>query len=251
MKDENAINFLLYSYFKLTLNSKEEEILAAAITRAYRDASSRVLSITDETNTNKDENGEETPLLDLAKESLKEQFNNLFSNDHNLHSGYDTWFYNTCEKLSEVYSNAKSKKEENEAAFYFGHAQKWVNMTMKYLYEIKSIFKKYGTDVFTQLTPDLEKKLHIPVDGYIMQAVTSAPEDFPLGLGIQLPNKNGKLGSYSSAKAWSKWVRDDYEKFWEQLKDYPLNKTDDSPLDWENKAWIGIAEIRKEKEKKK
>lgn len=253
MKEVNAINFLLYSYFNLTLDDKkEDEILSAAIARAYRDASSRVLSITDETNSIKDENEKETPLLDLAKKFLNEQISCLIS-DNSLTSDYDKWFYDTCNKLKEIYSNAKNKKDES--AFTFGHAQKWVNMTMKYLYVIKSIFKKYGTDVLTQLSSDLEKKLHFPVDGYIMQAAALSPENFSHGLGIKLPNGNGNLVSYSSSKAWSKWECKDYKSFRNQLKSSSLNcadaSSDNSPLDWESSTWIEIAKIRKEKEKKK
>ena len=48
MENKNAINFLLYSYFGITLDSSADEVLCAAIDRAYRDASSHVLSIKDE-----------------------------------------------------------------------------------------------------------------------------------------------------------------------------------------------------------
>ena len=45
MKEENAINFLIYSYFGITLDSESEEIKKAAVFRAYQDASSHVLSV--------------------------------------------------------------------------------------------------------------------------------------------------------------------------------------------------------------
>ena len=47
MKKETAINFLLYSYFGITLDSVPDKIVDAAINRAYRDASSHVLALTD------------------------------------------------------------------------------------------------------------------------------------------------------------------------------------------------------------
>lgn len=45
MEKENAIDFLLYSYFAVTTDSEDEKLLYAAADRAYRDAASRVLSI--------------------------------------------------------------------------------------------------------------------------------------------------------------------------------------------------------------
>lgn len=234
MTDENAINFLLYSYFEITLASTEEDILIAAINRAYRDASSRVLSIDDD-------NQRDTLKCDAAKK-LCVAISSLWST-----TNYEMWFYDTCEQLEETYENTKGKKQ-----FCFGHAQKWVNMTMKYLYVIKSIFYqyRYGKDMFPQLTDALEKQLHIPVDSYIMEAVASTKTaEKPYGLGIQLPStKEGKLVSYTSAKAWSTWKKCHYEKFREEMEG---KIAEDSPLDWEGPAWIEIAKARKAKAQKK
>ena len=43
MEKKNALNFLLYSYFGVTSDSDENELLRAAASRAYQDAASRVL----------------------------------------------------------------------------------------------------------------------------------------------------------------------------------------------------------------
>lgn len=55
-KLKNAIDFLLFSYFGITLESKQIEILSAVIDRAYRDASSHVLSLKDEYKKDDDKN---------------------------------------------------------------------------------------------------------------------------------------------------------------------------------------------------
>lgn len=230
MTKENAINFLLYSYFGVTLADSKEEIIDGAIERAYRDASGRVLSITDECGGNESYKRN-------AKERLKSQIDKL--EKRTTPFSYDgEWFYNTCDKLIEEYKSAKGK--EGNDAFYFGHAQKWVNMTMKYLCVLKSISHVYGKeDIFGWLTDELEKQLHIPVDSYIMEAARE--------LKIQFPGKDDKLVTYSSAKSWSKWVCGDYEKFRKELEG---KIPEDSPLDWEGPAWIRVAKKRKEKEKK-
>lgn len=241
MTENNAINFLLYSYFELTLDDRESKISDSAIERAYRDASGRVLSITDESG------GNET-YKEKAKEQLNQQIRNLSSA-----IDYDQWLYKTCRELNKTYKPAKDKN--GAPAFHFGHAQKWVNMTMKYLYVIKTIFKTFDRDIMPWLTVDLEKQLHIPVDSYIMEAaaanetisVKREKVDFSHGLSILLPGSSKDDVPYSSAKPWSKWEESEYERFRAQLEGKILEK---SPLDWEGPAWIEIARIRKEREKK-
>lgn len=228
MTNKNAINFLLYSYFEITLESGEDELLKAAVRRAYRDASSRVLSIGD--------NDKANGAKGKATGEIVTQIGNLPTED------YNAWLDGLCTQLQGTFK---------DSSFHFGHAQKWVNMTMKYLYIIKNIFSQYGKKVFLQLTDDLERQLHIPVDSYIMWAATRKPEEAPFGLGIKLPSskKTGEkveLSSYSSAKAWSKWEQSDYETFRAQI----AGKISESPLDWEGPAWIKVAEERKEKEAK-
>lgn len=250
MTNENAINFLLYSYFELTLDSGENEILDAAAERAYRDASGRVLSIANESESGKYKGN--------AKEKLNSQLLKLPPA-----ADYDTWFFETCCELKTAYKTAENK--DGDHAFHFGHAQKWVNMTMKYLYVIKSIFKVYGKDILPWLTDDLEERLHIPVDSYIMEAAAAKGTisckkqkvNFPYGLGLSLPGNNGdkdegegkKPVPYSSAKAWSKWEKADYETFYKKLRE-KVKLSEKSPLDWEGPAWIEMAKIRKNREKK-
>lgn len=230
MTKENAINFLLYSYFEITLESEEDELLEAAVRRAYRDASSRVLSIGD--------NDKENDAKETATGIIITKIGNLPTED------YNAWFYGLCTQLQGKFG---------DSSFHFGHAQKWVNMTMKYLYIIKNIFSQYGKKVFLQLTDDLERQLHIPVDSYIMWAATRKKEQTtPFGLGIKLPSSKKigekvELSSYSSAKAWSKWEQSDYETFRAQI----AGKISESPLDWEGPAWIDVAEGRKKKEKER
>ena len=238
MKCENAINFLLYSYFEITLDNSEKEMIDAAIARAYRDASGRVLSI----------GGEGSNYKQAASKKIYEQISERLSAQ-----GFDEWFYDTCSELKKIYETAEDKK--GNPAFHFGHAQKWVNMTMKYLCVLKSVCQAYGKDILPWMTDDLEHQLHIPVDSYIMEAaaanetisVKRKTVDFAYGLSILLPGNSKDDVPYSSAKPWSKWEKSEYERFRAQLEGKILEK---SPLDWEGPAWIEIARIRKEREKK-
>ncbi len=204
MDEKNAINFLLYSYFSITLVNEDDQLVDAAINRAYRDASSRVLTITS----------------DADKFKLKRDAIKVFKDPKmrkrraSPEAAYDAWFYNVCNALKEVYNGQK---------FCFGHAQKWVNMTMKYLYVLKSVFAKYGEERLSMLPDGLEMFLHVPADGYMIEAV-----------------------GYGSAGAWSTWDEEKtYKGFKEKADKMRQGKP---PLDWEGPTWIDVAIQRREKE---
>ena len=63
---------------------------------------------------------------------------------------YDSWHRSVSDKIKRLYS-------EQGIRFTYGHAQKWINMTIKYLYMLE-------TDTFT----DVFKWLHVPLDNYIL-----------------------------------------------------------------------------------
>ncbi len=95
MKKENEINFLLFSYFGLTLNSEEEQIKEAAIKRTYQDAGSRVLSIED-----KDRRDE------LKEKSMKEIKESFIKKLESCNSDtYDKALDALCKKLVEEYKS--------------------------------------------------------------------------------------------------------------------------------------------------
>lgn len=87
MGSKHAIDFLLYSYFGITLDSGAEEVLCAAIDRAYRDASSHVLSV-------KDESVKREKKVAAAKE-IRERLRELAENP----KPYDEWHKKLCGKL--------------------------------------------------------------------------------------------------------------------------------------------------------
>ena len=103
---------------------------------------------------------------------------------------------------------SKDKKHENEQEFHFGQAQKWVNMTLKYLY-LLGIVKN----------PD---DLHIPIDNYVLAAL------------------NDKY-NISSNTVWSQFNYDNYDELYTSY-----NKVIKPPyINWEHDAWIIQAEKEK------
>lgn len=134
--------------------------------------------------------------------------------------------------LNVIKQNELEKNRENES-FYYGQSQKWLNMTLKYMW-ITGAMKTKG---------NIEKFLHIPVDSYIIEAVHKVNT-------VKLPKK--EKGGYGIEKfvSWSKWTKSDYCSFQMSLR--PLYKNEGKlPLEWENQKWMEIFQKRYDAEKKK
>ena len=161
---------------------------------------------------------------------------------------YDEWHEETCEK---VINKAKEYEQDNwlqrngEEGFYYGQAQKWVNMTIKYM---------WVTERWKDKLDKLMNDLHVPVDSYILQGVWDdeclEEEEKKDIFGILL-TKNGKARLKKNEPfndqcvySWSKWGKCQYISFQKNLRD-KLNK---NQFAWEGETWIGIAKKRNGKE---
>ena len=120
---------------------------------------------------------------------------------------YDEWHEALCEKIIGRYAKVCSDQ------FYIGQAQKWVNMTIKYLYLIDSDLVRLITDF-----------AHVPLDNYVFAAARDHLGLFSDGL---IP--------WSKIKDYSVYLN--YQK---ELKKAvkPLNT---SPLQWELSYWLAEA----------
>ncbi len=241
MKKETAINFMIYNLIGIdpeTCNEMEK-IIEQAIQRAYRDAASRVLSIKDDI---KDEIKRE------AAQKLKSRIVSIDSKKERNES-FDSWHEKTCEILYDFFNNDEKDgiyKDNDNRHFTCGIAQKWVNMTMKYLALIYEAFIGYdypgkGLKKYVEWYKDnlyaFEAAFHIPIDSYVIK-------------GLKACYKNDEKITQILSVTWSKW--NDYEKY-KKVQDAFRNdlKENEMPLDKENKIWIEIAEKRKAKEQSK
>jgi hypothetical protein len=120
----------------------------------------------------------------------------------------DTDKYNTIKENFNLLKYLKSSNSESDK-FFFGQAQKWVNMTLKYLYLLGYI--KNPTS------------LHIPIDSYILKALKDSK--------IELENE----------KTWSKFDYNDYNNL---VKNYS-EKIKLPYISWEHENWIKMAEKEK------
>lgn len=250
MSLENSVEFLVFTYFGIDFNDDFDTLLKSAIKVAYNDATMQGAY-----NALEKENVESIKYNNVAQK-LESAIKDDLLKDNS--KGYEKWHKYICEELVKCYEKVTSNNKN--PAFSYGNAQKWVNMTMKYLYILSEIFHKFNfnkdcnfEDYYDRIGK-LYEELQVPVDSFIIESIWDEKKQIK---GI--PYYNNKLnkatdsngnripGKYNSEKVvpWSKWTDTEYKKFQEHLPEVFENHQ--SPLDWEHKAWIEIAKKRREK----
>lgn len=200
INEKDLLKFLKFSYFGDLSNP-----IQAASKRAYRDMNRTIRF--NELST------------DEIRLELREKVNNVFENEikklieNNITSQeeFDTWHCDVCKMIKSFYLNEGIE-------FTYGQAQKWINMTIKYLY----ILKVYSFDSVLQC-------LHIPVDNYILEVADK------------------KHGIDAPTTAWSRWDNyDEYLKYQNDIRE----KICTEPLRWEFENWLKEAQEDKKGDKK-
>lgn len=214
--DEDTLEFLKFSYFGNLTN-----LIEAAVNRAYRDMC-RTLNLKDISEAIISKLKEEVKVI-FENENKKQILNNI-KNQHD----FDAWHRELCDKIikkSKKIEKYKITKESNKKKIQltYGQVQKWVNMTIKYLY----ILEVYSFD-------SIFEYLHIPVDKYILEVADK------------------KHGIDAPTTAWSRWDNyDEYLKYQNDIrKKLKEEKKDISPLRWEFKIWLEKAQEHKIDDKK-
>lgn len=180
---KQAIDFLVYCYFK-----NEDSLTEAAIDRAYVDMASHTLHIKD------------SKKWEYRCDASKKIERAL----KNIDDDFDRWHKNLCADLMDTYG---------EEQLTYGQAQKWVNMTTKYLYVLYQLFSEFGDESKNDIPEffgktDSVEKLHIPLDSIILKEY--------------LPGEK---------YTWSKMTQKDYEECTKKLKDKGKTLRDEM-TDW-------------------
>lgn len=192
--DKDTYDFLFYSYFK-----DDTDPYIACSDRAYLDIC-RTLSL-------KGKNGSECRYC--VNKILKASIVKLLSDKQHGQLKYDIWHRETCSYITKPYAN-------NNIVFNVGHAQKWINMTMKYLYMQRNISIEC---IFSYL--------HIPLDKIILNR---AAKEFKL--------KSLFCCTWSRINDYDEYL--DYQKKLRELISI-------APMRWEFQSWID--EVKKENKK--
>lgn len=268
MTKENAINFLLFSYFGITIEEKDK-LLSAAMDRAYIDAASHVLKFIfkDAPQIKKAERENYESMVrkaykDKARGLLSEYFEEIARNKL-TEDAFRTWHNELCTELKNIYKIGTDMVADDnpslsefycqyyvENKFSFGIAQKWINMTIKYLFILNALAKNVsdGDTKLDAICTNLVDVVDIPVDDYILQAACDK--------NVSIPCRNND-DEYSGCKVdykhklpWSQWENEPvkyYEDFQKNLK--KRKNKNETILEFENRLWIDTAKKRRESEK--
>ena len=136
---------------------------------------------------------------------LQKEIQQLIRKSVNSQTEYDMWHCELCTRIRTIYRN-------QGIVLHYGQAQKWLNMTMKYLYLI-------GECTFDGLF----QYLHVPVDHYLIDIAWKE-------LGVMRPETS-----------WSRW--DDYAGQYDAYQKELRSKIAGCfPLRWEFRHWLKAAQ---------
>ena len=124
---------------------------------------------------------------------------------------YDKWHKETCDQIQNIYVNFISHKEIS--TLYIGQVQKWLNMTIKWLW----LYNTTNPHDYFKAILDHKNDLHIPLDSFIIKYLKKE-----YGINISTPE-------------WSRIKN--YNKYFEHQKLLRQNLTDLSPIEWELIHW--------------
>jgi hypothetical protein len=137
------VDYLVYLYF-----GSDPDLLNACINRAYRDFNRTLHGF------GRLKNGGE--IYRLAVDVLKDGvlgLQNLPASQVSA-DGFDAWHKTTCERMISIYKNHGYR-------FFVGQAQKWVNMTMKYVFVL-------GEERLAGFEP-VYAHCHVPLDNILLR----------------------------------------------------------------------------------
>ncbi len=162
---------------------------------------------------------------------------------------FDQWHEETCKEMIDFYSNNKEengqsvlvcregkKRTDKETTLLPGQAQKWLNMTLKYLWLLYRL--KLLEDNLSSFVCKHQSYFHIPLDSYIIRYIKREPKQKRMN---DFPESNGLNNMYSivglSGSEWSKI--NDYKEYLEYQKTIrnDLSKSKMLPLQWELEHW--------------
>ena len=167
-------NYLIYLYF-----GEDSDLIGACMQRAYRDFN-RTLHGFGRLKNKKEIYKKAESILRDCLENLKSSISDECSD-----KAFDNWHQETCNSLISVFA-------KNGHYLYVGQAQKWINMTLKYIF---TVGEKRITG-FTSVYPHC----HIPLDNILLEKL--ATYDFP-----RLSSAWSRLDSYAEYLEKQKWVR--------------------------------------------
>lgn len=243
VKNNKAFDFLLYSYFGIKesdLSGEDEQnIPYICAKRAYLDLartvkykySSSELEEMKSKKSSEEDRDKANNFIESKNNLISEICSAILFSEEVIESekSFDKWHEEKCKEITEKMNgnyetvNNSDEKVLNKS-FTIGQAQKWVNMTLKYLWLLDTL--PAGVE---------PEYLHVPIDSYIIEIAYDNKNKFDNALGLEkMPEESwSKLSEYEDYFEIQKEIR-------EAIKTNTTNET--IPIKWESLAWIEVAE---------
>jgi len=185
-------DFLICLYF-----GQEHDYLLNCINRAYLDFNRTLHGLGDLASKN--------ALYEHACSNLKQLFGDLQNGKIHVTNqiGFDSWHRAACQRLTAIYI------EHGYTQLFVGQAQKWLNMTFKYIFTMgEQRLQGFG---------DVYQFCHVPLDNVLIEQLTKY--GFP-----KLPCAWSRLNNYDKYLEYQQWIRQRFDRV---------------PLDIEFLLWLG------------
>lgn len=193
---------------------------------------------------------------DLCEIIVSEIQTNLLGNGND----FDEKHNNACKVIrskAEGWSENGIQLLKGTVAFSYGQTQKWLNMTIKYMWLV---------GLWDDELKVIKDKLHIPVDRYILKAASTDRKEKGNRYGLMFKGipckhnydcsekeRNVKKYSEFGSQPWSQWDETDYKGFIQELREKFVAEKQVDPdlgetlMDWEAKAWVEQVKIESKK----
>lgn len=242
MKERIAYDFLLNYYFKVTTESDVLEVLTSAIRKAFNDATGQGAFNTIVSKESKEN------LEEVKAKALDTMYRILNRHCLQRDSFKNDWHKQWCNEIVDIFEAIKSK--DGTTAFTYGNAQKWINMTLKNMYIMAIAFKSSEKTDKNDWCNDIINNancFHVPIDNYVLEmAVTDFNTMNDL---IKIHGKKNKLYRIISGGKEYCWSSIPtycmYSDFQDALKKEISKKYNESPIDWECREWVKVAQNKK------
>ncbi len=129
---------------------------------------------------------------DFKKNHLKKIFENVKKIKFKNQDEFDSWHEKTCRDIIDYY------KQKGYKEFYIGQAQKWINMTFKYIYS-------YGENNLEGYI-HIYRFCHVPIDNILLEKIDSKLNSYN-----RFDSPWSRIKDYSIYLEFQKWFRKNYE----------------------------------------
>ena len=237
--NEKLLDFLLYSYFGCERKELEQKGKEKCAYRAYLDLNRRIEYLYSSNaldNMQSRKTSEEDKNIAIkykeAKQALIESVCDIILCSVDKYECVDgqfgLWHKAKCEEIMGTMNTAIFQDDSlilKSNSFTYGLAQKWVNMTLKYLWLLDRLPEGLTA-----------KSLHVPIDSFILEKLQEE--------NVDEIRRDGDTYKYKG-KSWSQL--DDYDAYLDIQTKIGQIAGKTFPIEWEGPAWIEVAKKRSNK----